>query len=90
MHIDTIGMIIEGFFVADLKYIIGAAHATEIPLITGNNKLVGEYGFFYILMALQRFTSKNMAFWANFAKMKTRNFFNGIKWEKYNVQTAPL
>ena len=30
---------------ADLKYLIGAAHATEIPLITGNNKLVGEYGF---------------------------------------------
>ena len=53
MHIDTIGMIIEGFC-ADLKYIIGAAHATEIPLITGNNKLVGEYGFFYILMALQK------------------------------------
>ena len=30
--------------IADLK-IIGAAHATEIPLIAGNNKLVGNYGF---------------------------------------------
>ena len=24
---------------------LGAAHATEIPLLTGNNKLVGDYGF---------------------------------------------
>ena len=31
--------------IADFRYLIGAAHATEIPLITGNNKLVGEYGF---------------------------------------------
>ena len=38
-----IGMIIEKDM-AILK-IIGAAHATEIPLIAGNNKLVGNYGF---------------------------------------------
>jgi para-nitrobenzyl esterase len=31
--------------VADFKELIGAAHATEIPLLTGNNKLVGDYGF---------------------------------------------
>ena len=31
--------------IADFKKIIGAAHATEIPLIAGNNKLVGNYGF---------------------------------------------
>ena len=31
MHIGMIGMIIEGFIVADFKEIIGAAHATEIP-----------------------------------------------------------
>ena len=29
----------------NFKKIIGAAHATEIPLIAGNNKLVGNYGF---------------------------------------------
>jgi len=31
--------------VANFKKLIGAAHATEIPLLTGNNKLVGDYGF---------------------------------------------
>ena len=31
--------------VANFKKLIGAAHATEIPLIAGNNKLVGNYGF---------------------------------------------
>ena len=31
--------------VANFKKLIGAAHATEIPLLTGNNKLVGNYGF---------------------------------------------
>ena len=44
MHIDMIGMIIEDGQLLTLK-IIGAAHATEIPLIAGNNKLVGNYGF---------------------------------------------
>ena len=34
--------------IADFKKIIGAAHATEIPLIAGNNKLVGNYGFYYL------------------------------------------
>ena len=36
------------FIIADFKELIGAAHATEIPLLTGNNKLVGDYGFFVI------------------------------------------
>ena len=31
--------------ITNFKKIIGAAHATEIPLIAGNNKLVGNYGF---------------------------------------------
>jgi para-nitrobenzyl esterase len=34
------------FIVGDFRKLIGAAHATEIPLLTGNNKLVGDYGFF--------------------------------------------
>ena len=73
--------------IADLRYLIGAAHATEIPLITGNNKLVGEYGFFlYPNGPSKKFTSKNMmAFWANFAKNgKPGISSNGIKWEKYS------
>ena len=73
--------------IADLRYLIGAAHATEIPLITGNNKLVGEYGFFlYPNGPSKKFTSKNMmSFWANFAKTgKPGISSNGIKWEKYS------
>ena len=45
MHIDMTGMIIEDSCMQILKKLIGAAHATEIPLLTGNNKLVGDYGF---------------------------------------------
>ena len=36
------GMIIESILLLTLK-IIGAAHATEIPLLAGNSKLVGGY-----------------------------------------------
>jgi hypothetical protein len=52
------------------------AHATEIPLLTGNNKLVGDYGFLiYPRGPSKRFTSKNMMhFWTNFAKVwRARN-----------------
>ena len=31
------------YIVADFKKLIGAAHATEIPLLAGNAKLVGGY-----------------------------------------------
>ena len=31
------------FIVANFKNLIGAAHATEIPLLAGNSKLVGGY-----------------------------------------------
>ena len=33
------------YVVADFKKLIGAAHATEIPLLTGNAKLVGGYPY---------------------------------------------
>jgi para-nitrobenzyl esterase len=47
------------FVVGDFKKLIGAAHATEIPLLTGNNKLVGDYGFLiYPRGPSKRFTSK--------------------------------
>jgi para-nitrobenzyl esterase len=77
------------FIVGDFKELIGAAHATEIPLLTGNNKLVGDYGFFiYPRGPSLRFTSKNMMqFWANFAKNgKPGISSNGVEWTKYNVQ----
>ena len=74
------------YFIANFKDIIGAAHATEIPLLTGNNKLVGDYGFFiYPKGPSKRFTSKNMMqFWTNFAKTGSPGIStNGIKWENY-------
>ena len=75
------------FVVGDFKKLIGAAHATEIPLLTGNNKLVGDYGFLIYPRGLsKRFTSKNMMkFWANFAREGTPGkSTNSIKWNAYN------
>ena len=75
------------FIIADFKELIGAAHATEIPLLTGNNKLVGNYGFLiYPKGPSKRFTSKNMMhFWTNFAKYgKPGVSSNGVEWTKYN------
>ena len=74
--------------VADFKNLIGAAHATEIPLLTGNNDLVGGYPLSDLIYpnGISKFyTSKNiMKFWTNFAK----NSFpgkstNGKEWTEY-------
>jgi para-nitrobenzyl esterase len=73
--------------VANFKKLIGAAHATEIPLLTGNNKLVGDYGFLiYPKGPSKSFLSKNMmSFWTNFAKTgKPGTSSNKQKWTKYN------
>ena len=75
------------FFIADFQKLFGAAHATEIPLLTGNNKLVGDYGFLlYPIGPSKKFTSKNMMrFWTNFAKFgEPGESSNKIKWEKYS------
>ena len=75
------------FIVADFKKLIGASHGTEIPLITGNNKLVEGYGFLiYPAGPSKRFISKNMMlFWSNFAKNgNPGTSTNGITWKKYN------
>ena len=77
------------FFIADFRELIGAAHATEIPLLTGNNKLVGDYGFLlYPRGPSKRFISKNMMqFWTNFAKTGMPGVStNGVEWKKYNGQ----
>ena len=79
------------FIIADFQELIGAAHATEIPLLTGNNKLVGDYGFLiYPNGPSKRFTSKNMMkFWTNFAKNgKPGISTNGVEWTKYNGQKS--
>ena len=76
------------FIIADFRELIGAAHATEIPLLTGNNKLVGDYGFLiYPRGPSKKFTSKNMMqFWTNFAKTGVPGTSsNGIEWQRYEV-----
>ena len=73
--------------IANFKRLIGAAHATEIPLLTGNNKLVGDYGFLiYPKGPSKSFLSKNMMnFWANFAKNgNPGSSSNKQKWIKYD------
>ena len=73
--------------VANFKKLIGAAHATEIPLLTGNTKLVGDYGFLiYPKGPSKSFLSKNMmSFWTNFAKTgEPGSSSNSQEWTKYN------
>ena len=75
------------FFIADFKKLIGASHGTEIPLITGNNDIVGDYGFLiYPSGPSKRFLSKNMMLlWSNFAKNGAPGVStNGIEWLSYN------
>ncbi len=74
--------------VADFKKLIGAAHATEIPLLAGNTDLVGGYplsDLIYPPSFSKRFTSKNMMkFWTNFAKTGIPGTSsNSIEWKQY-------
>ena len=73
------------FVVADFKKLIGAAHATEIPLLAGNAKLVGGYPLSDLIYPAGRsklFTSRNMMrFWTNFAKSGEPGMStNSIRW----------
>ncbi|MDC3113996.1 carboxylesterase family protein [Gammaproteobacteria bacterium] len=77
--------------VADFKKLIGAAHATEIPLLTGNSDLVGGYplsDLIYPPSFSKRYTSKNMMqYWTNFAKTGSPGeSTNSVLWEPYSFQ----
>ena len=77
--------------IADFKQLIGAAHATEIPLLTGSNDLVGGYplsDFIYPPSFSKRYTSKNMMkFWTNFAKFGAPgSSSNSVIWKPYTKQ----
>ncbi len=74
--------------VGDFQKLIGAAHATEIPLLAGNTKLVGGYPLSDLIYppTLSKFyLSKNMMrFWANFAKSGSPgSSTNSVSWEIY-------
>lgn len=78
------------FFIADFKNLIGAAHATEIPLLAGDYKLVGGYplsDLIYPPSFSKRFTSKNlMRFWTNFAKEGIPGeSTNSVQWGLYDI-----
>jgi len=75
------------FVIGDFRQLIGAAHSTEIPLLAGNNKLVGDYGFLiYPRGPSKKFTSKNMMrFWTNFAKDGVPGkSTTSVEWSSYN------
>ncbi len=81
------------FLIADFKKLIGAAHATEIPLLAGDYKLVGGYplsDLIYPPSVSKRFTSKNlMKFWTNFAKDSVPGeSSNSVKWEPYDINKS--
>ena len=81
------------FLIADFKKLIGAAHATEIPLLAGDYKLVGGYplsDLIYPPSVSKRYTSKNlMKFWTNFAKNGVPGeSTNSIKWEPYDINKS--
>ena len=77
------------FIVGDFKKLIGAAHATEIPLLAGNTKLVGGYplsDLIYPPSISKRYISKNMMkFWSNFAKFGfPGSSTNSVDWKIYD------
>ncbi len=74
--------------VADFKKLFGAGHALEIPLLTGNTKLVGGppvSNFMYPKGISHFYTSRNMMrFWSNFAKYgEPGASTNNVNWEPY-------
>ena len=74
------------YIVADFKQLIGAAHATEIPLLAGNAKLVGGYPLSDLIYPAGKskfYLSRNMMrFWANFAKNgEPGKSTNSVSWE---------
>ena len=78
----------RSLIIADFKRLIGAAHATEIPLLAGNMDLVGGYplsNFIYPPSISKRYLSKNMMlFWTNFAKNGNPGMStNSVSWNSY-------
>ena len=76
------------FIIADFKKLFGASHALEVPLLIGDNSLVGGppvSNFIYPKGLSKNYISKNMMkYWTNFAKNGNPGYSsNKIKWESY-------
>ena len=81
---------LRDFFVGDFRKIIGAAHALEIPMISGDFSLAEEFAWIiYPRSPSRRFVSKNMMnFWTEFARNgEPGKSSNDIIWNKYNPKT---
>jgi len=84
---------LRDFFVGDFRKIIGAAHALEIPMISGDFSLAEEFAWIiYPRSPSRRFVSKNMMnFWTEFAKNGSPGeSSNGILWNKYNPNNGKV
>ena len=82
---------LRDFFIGDFSEIIGSAHAIEIPMVSGDFDLVGEFKWIvYPRSQSKRFVSRNMMnFWTNFAKFgMPGNSSNGIYWESYKPNSS--
>ena len=78
---------LRDFFIGDFGEILGSAHALEIPMVSGDYKLAGEFKWIvYPRSPSRRFVSKNMMnFWSNFARDGVPGYStNKIRWIKYN------
>ena len=81
------------YIVGDFKKLIGAAHASEIPLLAGNTKLVGGFPLstlIYPQSSSKRYVSSNMMmFWSNFAKYGSPgSSTNSIDWKPYDADST--
>ena len=78
------------FVIANFKQIFGATHALEVPLLAGDNSLVGGRpvsNFIYPKGISNFYMSKNMMkFWTNFAKTGEPGLSsNNVMWEPYTA-----
>ncbi len=76
------------FILADFQKLFGATHALEVPLLIGDNSLVGGppvSNFIYPKGISKFYISRNMMkYWTHFAKTGTPGLSsNNIKWESY-------
>ncbi|MAH79854.1 MAG: hypothetical protein CMQ77_03755 [Gammaproteobacteria bacterium] len=76
------------FVIANFKQIFGATHALEVPLLAGDNSLVGGRpvsNFIYPRGISRFYISRNMMrFWTNFARNgDPGSSSNNIKWRPY-------
>ena len=76
------------FILADFQKLFGATHALEVPLLIGDNSLVGGppvSNFVYPRGISKFYISRNMMkYWTHFAKTGSPGFSsNNVKWEPY-------